>query len=99
GDFANKIGTYSVAVLAKEHDIPFYVAAPTSTFDPQIRNGEEIVIEERSPSEITEGFGTRTAPAEVKVYSPAFDITPAQFVTTYITDTGLKPGGRASRSG
>ncbi len=97
GDFANKIGTYSVAVLAAEHSIPFYVAAPASTFDLQIASGDEIVIEERLGSEVTEGFGIRTAPDGVKVYSPAFDITPGRLVTYYISDTGLQPGGRSSR--
>ena len=95
GDFANKIGTYSVAVLAKEHNIPFYVAAPYSTFDNKMETGDEIVIEERGAGEVTEGFGKRTAPEGVKVYSPAFDVTPAELVTYYITDEGLKEGKRA----
>ncbi|MEZ5358910.1 MAG: S-methyl-5-thioribose-1-phosphate isomerase [Candidatus Zixiibacteriota bacterium] len=94
GDVANKIGTYSVAVLAKEHGIPFYVAAPESTFDKKLETGREIVVEERDPVEVTEGFGRRTAPDGVKVYSPAFDITPHELVTAYITDTGIRPGGR-----
>lgn len=96
GDVANKIGTYSVAVLAKEHHVPFYVAAPYSTFDDEIESGDQIPIEERSPLEITEGFGKRTAPEKTKVYSPAFDVTPYEFVSYYITDKGLKPGGRKS---
>jgi len=92
GDVANKIGTYTLAVLAKEHHIPFYVAAPYSTFDNEIESGNRIPIEERSPLEVTEGFGTRTAPEGVKVYSPAFDVTPHELVAYYITDRGLKPG-------
>jgi methylthioribose-1-phosphate isomerase len=94
GDVANKIGTYSVAVLAEQHGIPFYVAAPMSTFDSQTPDGSRIVIEERDPSEITEGFGRRTAPEGVKVYAPAFDVTPNRLVTAFITDEGVKPGGR-----
>jgi len=94
GDVANKIGTYSVAVLADRHGVPFYVAAPYSTFDNELESGDRIPIEERSPVEVTEGFGKRTAPAGVKVYSPAFDVTPHELVTYYITDGGLRPGGR-----
>jgi len=94
GDVANKIGTYSVAVLARENRVPFYVAAPYSTFDNEIEKGEDIVIEERASEEVTEGFGKRTAPTGVKVYSPAFDITPYELVSFYITDKGVKPGGR-----
>jgi methylthioribose-1-phosphate isomerase len=94
GDVANKIGTYSVAVLADRHGVPFYVAAPYSTYDNELASGDRIPIEERSPVEVTEGFGKRTAPAGVKVYSPAFDVTPHELVTYYITDEGLKPGGK-----
>jgi methylthioribose-1-phosphate isomerase len=94
GDFANKIGTYSLAVLAKEHDVPFYVAAPYSTFDHELESGSRIPIEERSSSELTEGFGKRIAPEGIKVYTPAFDVTPHELVTYYITDRGLEPGGR-----
>lgn len=94
GDTANKIGTYSLAVLAKAHDIPFYVAAPSNTFDNSISNGSEIIIEERSADEVTEGFGERTAPRDVDVYSPAFDVTPNELITAFITDKGVKPGGR-----
>ncbi len=94
GDTANKIGTYSLAVLAKEHNIPFYVAAPESTFDRAMLDGSSIVIEERSPREVTEGFGKLTAPPDIKVYSPAFDITPGELVTAFITDRGVTPGGR-----
>ncbi|UCG62113.1 MAG: S-methyl-5-thioribose-1-phosphate isomerase [Candidatus Zixiibacteriota bacterium] len=95
GDVANKIGTYSLAVLARENNIPFYVAAPSSTFDNSIESGDQITIEERAPEEVTQGFGRRIAPEKVKVYSPAFDITPAGLVSRYITDTGLKDGGRS----
>jgi len=94
GDVANKIGTYSVAVLAKHHGVPFYVAAPSSTFDASTPTGDDIVIEERAPEEVTEGFGKRTAPDGVHVYSPAFDVTPYELVTAFITDEGVKPGGR-----
>ena len=94
GDVANKIGTYGVAVLAKEHNIPFYVALPYSTFDNDIPTGDDIPIEERDPSEITNWGGVQTAPDGVKVYSPAFDITPRELVTAYITDKGVTPGGR-----
>lgn len=94
GDVANKIGTYSVAVLAKEHNIPFYVAAPESTFDKILETGQDIIVEQRDSREVTEGFGTRTAPDGVRVYSPAFDITPNELITAYITDTGIRPGGR-----
>ncbi|HUP20158.1 MAG TPA: S-methyl-5-thioribose-1-phosphate isomerase, partial [Gemmatimonadota bacterium] len=89
GDTANKIGTYGVAILAKEHGIPFYVAAPRSTFDFSLATGAEIPIEERDPLEVTEGFGSRTAPEGVKVYSPAFDVTPARYVSGFLTDAGL----------
>lgn len=89
GDVANKIGTYSVAVLAKAHGIPFYVACPLSTIDLNTPNGSEIPIEERSAEEITEGFGKRTAPQGVKVYNPAFDITPNEYVTAIITEKGI----------
>jgi methylthioribose-1-phosphate isomerase len=89
GDVANKIGTYGVAILAKEHQIPFYVAAPSSTIDLAIASGKEIVIEERPAKEITCGFGKRTAPLDIKVYNPAFDVTPAQYVTAIITEKGV----------
>jgi methylthioribose-1-phosphate isomerase len=78
-----------VAVLARAHSVPFYVAAPLSTFDFSISSGGEIPIEERAPEEVTEGFGKRIAPAGVKVYSPAFDVTPAELVTAFITEKGL----------
>ena len=89
GDTANKIGTYGVAVLAREHGIPFYVCAPLSTFDPAIASGEQIPIEERGSEEVTRGFGAATAPEGVKVYNPAFDVTPARFVTAIVTEVGL----------
>ncbi|MBI5431920.1 MAG: S-methyl-5-thioribose-1-phosphate isomerase [Planctomycetes bacterium] len=89
GDTANKIGTYSVAVLAKEHGIPFYVCAPLSTFDEKIAHGDQIPIEERGAEEITEGFGKRTAPVGVKVYNPAFDVTPARLIRGIITEVGI----------
>lgn len=89
GDAANKIGTYGVAILAKEHKIPFYVAAPTSTLDMSLATGDLIPIEERGAEEITENFGKRTAPEGVKVYSPAFDVTPARMIDAIITEKGI----------
>lgn len=89
GDTANKIGTYSVAVLAHAHGIPFYVAAPTSTVDLKVPTGQEIPIEERNPMEMREVFGVPTAPTEVPVYNPAFDVTPAKYITGIITEKGI----------
>jgi methylthioribose-1-phosphate isomerase len=89
GDVANKIGTYGVAVLAKHHGIPFYVAAPTSTFDPNTASGDDIVIEQRSRDEVVRPFGISTAPDDVEVWNPAFDVTPAAFVTAVISDAGV----------
>ncbi|MGI6092631.1 MAG: S-methyl-5-thioribose-1-phosphate isomerase [Veillonellaceae bacterium] len=89
GDVANKIGTYSVAVLAKEHGIPFYVAAPTSTFDFSMASGDEIPIEERDPSEVTSFAGCCVAPEGVKVFNPAFDVTPNTLVSAIITEFGV----------
>lgn len=89
GDVANKIGTYSVAVLAKAHNIPFYVACPLSTIDLHTASGAEIPIEERPEEEITEGFGKRTAPDGIKVFNPAFDITPNDYVSGIITEKGI----------
>ena len=89
GDVCNKIGTYSVAVLARENGVPFYCCAPLSTFDAELADGSQIPIEERAPEEITEGFGRRTAPLGVKVYNPAFDVTPARLVTGIVTEVGL----------
>jgi len=89
GDAANKIGTYGVALLAKAHGIPFYIAAPSSTFDLSLKSGDEIPIEQRDPEEVTNGFGKRTAPKKTKVYSPAFDVTPARLIAALITEKGL----------
>ena len=89
GDVANKIGTYSLAVLAQAHEIPFYVAAPVSTFDMSLPAGEQIPIEQRAAEEVTNGFGRRTAPDTVNVYSPAFDVTPNNLITAIITDQGI----------
>lgn len=89
GDVANKIGTYSVAVLARAHGIPFYVACPISTIDLATPTGAEIPIEERHEDEVTQGFGKRTAPAGVKVFNPAFDVTPHEYVTAIITEKGI----------
>ncbi|MHB8483054.1 MAG: S-methyl-5-thioribose-1-phosphate isomerase [Nitrospiria bacterium] len=90
GDTANKIGTYSVAVLAKHHGIPFYVAAPLSTIDLSLKSGKEIPIEERHPSEVTSVFGkVQIAPKNVKVFNPAFDVTPARYITGIITEKGI----------
>lgn len=92
GDVANKIGTYSLAVLAKFHNIPFYVAAPLSTFDRKINTGELIPIEERDAVEITHFVGKRIVPSGVSVYNPAFDVTPASLITGIITEKGvIKP--------
>lgn len=89
GDAANKIGTYSVACLAKAHGVRFYVAAPASTFDLAISDGSEIPIEERAADEVVNGFGRRTGPKDVKVYSPAFDVTPAKLIRGIITEFGI----------
>lgn len=89
GDTANKIGTYGVAVLAAAHGIPFYVAAPTSTFDLSLKNGAAIPIEYRDPDEVRTVLGTAIAPPEVSCYCPAFDITPARLITGIITENGL----------
>ncbi len=89
GDTANKIGTYSLAVLAAAHGIPFYVAAPTNTFDLQLPSGEAIPIEQRDPREITHGLGRQTAPEGIAVYNPAFDVTPARYIKAIITERGV----------
>jgi len=89
GDMANKIGTYSLAVLAKYHDIPFYVATPASTIDLNIGSGAEIPIEERDSKEITSIGNAEIAPARVEVYNPAFDVTPASLITAYVTERGI----------
>jgi len=89
GDAANKIGTYGLAILARYHGVPFYVAAPYSTFDLSLPAGDRIPIEQRGGEEITEGFGRRTAPRGVETYAPAFDVTPAELITALITDRGI----------
>jgi methylthioribose-1-phosphate isomerase len=89
GDTANKIGTYGLAVLAKHHGVPFFVAAPSSTFDLSILDGADIPIEKRKPEEITLAFGKRTAPENVRVYNPAFDVTPAELISAIITEVGI----------
>ncbi len=89
GDSANKIGTYSLAILAKAHGIPFYVAAPSSTFDLTIESGAQIPIEERASVEITHAFGRQTAPEGCHTYNPAFDVAPATHITALITEKGV----------
>jgi methylthioribose-1-phosphate isomerase len=89
GDVANKIGTYGVAVLAKENNIPFYVAAPISTFDLMLPDGTHIPIEERSATEVTHVHGVRMAPEGTEVRNPAFDVTPNRYVTAIITEKGV----------
>jgi methylthioribose-1-phosphate isomerase len=89
GDAANKIGTYGVATLARAHGIPFYIAAPATTFDLSIASGAEIPIEQRSAEEITHAFGRRAAPDGIHVYNPAFDVTPAELIAAIITDQGV----------
>ncbi len=89
GDTANKIGTYGLAVLARYHGLPFYVAAPRSTIDPHTREGADIAIEERDPAEVTSPFGVETAPRGVKAHNPAFDVTPAELITAIVTDGGV----------
>ena len=89
GDTANKIGTYGAAVAAKAHGIPFYVAAPVSTFDLTLSDGSLIPIELRDPNEITCGFGIRTAPEGINAYNPAFDVTPSELITGIITEHGI----------
>jgi methylthioribose-1-phosphate isomerase len=89
GDVANKIGTYALAVVAHHHDVPFYVAAPASTFDPSTARGDEIVIEQRAADEVRCGFGVPTAPVEANVFNPAFDVTPANLVTAIVSDRAV----------
>jgi methylthioribose-1-phosphate isomerase len=89
GDTANKIGTYGVALLAQAHGIPFYVAAPSSTFDLSLPSGDRIPIEQRDPREVTHGFGRQTAPDGVAVYNPAFDVTPHHLIAGIVTEKGL----------
>ncbi len=97
GDTANKIGTYGVALLAHAHSIPFYVAAPSSTFDLSLPTGDAIPIEQRDAREITHGLGKQIAPDGVKVYNPAFDVTPARLIAAIVTEKGLiRPVGEST---
>jgi len=97
GDVANKIGTYQIALAAAAHEIPFYVAAPTSTFDLSLSSGDQIPIEQRDPAEITHGFGRQTAPDGIQVYNPAFDVTPARLIRAIICEKGIiQPVSEAS---
>jgi methylthioribose-1-phosphate isomerase len=89
GDTANKVGSYPLAVLAQRHHVPFYIAAPISTLDPGTATGESIPIEEREASEVTHFAGRRIAPDGVKVYAPAFDVTPHELVSAIVTDRGV----------
>jgi methylthioribose-1-phosphate isomerase len=98
GDVANKIGTYGVALAARAHGVPFYVAAPTSTLDPNTPDGARIPIEERTPDEVAAWRGHRAAPADISVWNPAFDVTPAALVTAIITDRGVFQPGDLARA-
>ena len=89
GDAANKIGTYGVALLAQAHGIPFYVAAPSSTFDLSLASGDEIPIEQRQPDEVSHAFGRQTVPDGVDIYNPAFDVTPASLIQAIVTERGV----------
>jgi methylthioribose-1-phosphate isomerase len=89
GSTANKIGTYGLAVLARHHDVPFFVAAPWSTIDVRTATGKDIVIEERAPDEVRTARGTPLAPADARVWNPAFDVTPPSLVTSFITERGV----------
>ena len=89
GDTANKIGTYTLAVLAKENGVPFYIAAPLSTIDRAVKTGDDIPIEERSCDEVTTFRGVQSAPAGMPVYNPAFDVTPNRYITAIITEAGV----------
>lgn len=86
GDFANKIGTYGLAIAAKAHSIPFFVSAPLSSFDISLKTGKDIPIEEREAEEVIQGFGQQIGPADVQVYNPAFDITPNNYITAIVTE-------------
>jgi methylthioribose-1-phosphate isomerase len=97
GDSANKIGTYSLSILAKAHGIPFYVAAPSSTFDLTIQDGRSIPIEERASTEITNAFGRQTAPTGCHTFNPAFDVAPATHITALITEKGVVQPVTASK--
>src|SRR5688572_10429885 len=98
GDVANKIGTYGLALIARAHGIPFYVAAPSSTVDRATPDGSRIPIEQREAGEVTTWQGARTAPEGVPVWNPAFDVTPAELVTAIITESGIFPAAEVSRS-
>ncbi|MDI6703114.1 MAG: S-methyl-5-thioribose-1-phosphate isomerase [bacterium] len=89
GDTANKIGTYNISVLACHHKIPFYIAAPISTFDLNLKDGSEIPIEERGEEEVINWHGKRIAPKDIDVYTPAFDVTPGEYITAIITEHGI----------
>jgi methylthioribose-1-phosphate isomerase len=89
GDTANKIGTYGVAILAKEHAIPFYVAAPFNTIDPATSHGDLIPIEQRNPREVTHSYGVQVTPDGVGIENPAFDVTPAKYIAAIITERGV----------
>jgi len=89
GDTANKIGTYALAILAKHHNIPFYVAAPISSIDFSIASGDEIPIEERDAGEVRSLGGQKLAPADTPVYNPAFDVTPHELITAFVTEKGI----------
>jgi methylthioribose-1-phosphate isomerase len=89
GDVANKIGTYGLAILARAHEVPFYVAAPLSTLDPDVATGEAIPIEQRPAEEVTTVGGQRMVPEGVGVLNPAFDVTPARYVTAIVTEQGI----------
>ena len=99
GDVANKIGTYGLAVLARHHGIPFYVAMPMSTLDLRCASGADIPIEERSPQELLEFRGQLIAPAEMGAWNPAFDVTPASLVTGWITEHGMWSPANAAVTG
>jgi len=90
GDFANKIGTYSLAVLALHHGVPFYCAAPSTTIDPALADGDGIPIEQRGPEEVKTVAGRPVAPAAAAALNPAFDVTPARYVSGFVTDRGLE---------
>ena len=96
GDTANKIGTYGLAILSKWHNIPFYIAAPTSTLDLSLASGKDIPIEERSPEEVTHWGGKRITPKGIKAFNPAFDVTPHSLIHGIITEKGImrKPFGK-----
>jgi methylthioribose-1-phosphate isomerase len=98
GDVANKVGTYALALAARAHGIPFYVAAPSSTFDPATPNGAGIPIEQRASSEVLQWHGQRSAPSGVEVWNPAFDVTPAPLIRAIITDRGVFPPAEVGRA-